>query len=113
MLSEHINKIVRSGGNRGYGFTHLSDGTHICYLRCKASIEYACVLNYTFPCAFEDSSEVIPSVNIINNRNITATIEKVHCGGISILVKKVNNTEDIEEFEVSIIAIGRFKDKNK
>jgi hypothetical protein len=107
-LNKKLSKVVSGGGYGGNGFTHLGDGTHICYLKYNVSISYSCVLDYVFPCAFEDDSQVIPTVNVLNNKNIVATIEKVRAGGISILFQNVNNLNSAEEFEVSIIAIGKF-----
>ncbi|MDU6304743.1 MAG: hypothetical protein E6585_23995 [Serratia marcescens] len=112
ILSEQINKIVIGGGSKTSGYTHLKDGTHICYLKHKVSIRQSSEETYYFPCSFEDD-EVIPSINVINNKNILATIEKVTSGSITISFENITGLKTTEEFEVSVIVLGRFTNKIK
>ncbi|WP_251860382.1 hypothetical protein [Clostridium sp. Marseille-Q2269] len=103
------NTMINSGGVPGCGYIHFHDGTHICYLKCNVSITKSCVQRFVFPCAFNKEAEICPTINILNNKNVIATIESVDAGGIHVLFTVLDKSQTVNNLKISILAIGKFE----
>lgn len=103
------NTMINSWVGPGCGYIHFQDGTHICYLKPNLSITNSCVQRFVFPCTFKEQSEICPVINVLNNKNVIATIDSVDAGGISILFTVLDKSQTVNNFKISILAIGKFE----
>ncbi|MCQ2010532.1 hypothetical protein NOM01_10945 [Sporolactobacillus sp. STSJ-5] len=108
-FNQRLNKMIVGNGASGWGYTHLEDGTHICYLKAKAP-DHSCSVKYSFPCAFNKKEDVIPTISMLNSQYVSACIESFDAGGITVVFDIPDKVKTINEDEtmVSIIAIGKF-----
>lgn len=110
IINKNNNLIISSGGD-GWGYIHFCEGTHICYLRTKVEVKHKCVRSFIFPIAFDNDDRVVPTVSVLNSKDIIANVESVTEGGISVIFNSLSSSQAVENIEVSIMAIGKFENK--
>lgn len=113
--NEKLNNMIESGVNSNGEYIRFSNGSQICFIRDK--IHYIgsepTLSSFTFPASFytDRHSKIVANVtlNDADANNISYSIEGVDNSYIYLYIKK--NFEEIQvPFEISIVALGRWKE---